>query len=182
MSTVLERGARRVAALAGLGVIAALGAPQPADATCCYTLRLGRTVPQPLWVGIDAPLLGSPVTLLPSIPSSGEAEWEMFPADTEGVRAYHFRNTRSLKCMDIKGPSQNNGTPVHQWNCHSGDSQAWKLIRPPIGRGIGYQVINVYANKCLDVTGFRNRPDTLLQIWSCSEAWNQDFVLNRVTP
>jgi len=178
MSRVAGRGWTRATAFAGLVLVAALAAAQSAQATCCYTLRLAKTVPQPLWVGINTPTLGAPVALLPSVPASGEADWELFPADTEGVRAYHFRNRRSLKCMDIKGPSQDNGTPVHEWSCHSGDSQAWKFVRPPIGRGIGYQVINVYANKCLDVTGFRNKPDTLLQIWSCSEAWNQDFVLD----
>lgn len=167
--------------LAGLTLVAALAAVESAQAVgCCYTIRLGRTDPQALWVGVAGPFafqLGQPVELVPEV-ANGSA-WEMFPADVEGGPAYHFRNRLSLKCLDIRGPSEDNGTPVHQWNCHSGPSQAWKLIRPPVGRGIGYQFINVHANKCLDVTRFANRPFALLQVWSCSEAWNQDFVLGR---
>lgn len=186
MPTVPARGTRRMAALVLVTLIAALAAAESAQAvTCCVTLRLQRTSPPPLWVGADTPwLLGAPVSLVPSPPATGNAEWSQSPADTAGGPAYHFINRRSNRCLDIKGPSENNGTPVHLWNCHSGASQAWRLVRTsiPIGRLPPYQLVNVYANKCLDVTAFRYRPGTLLQIWSCSGALNQAFVLERAAP
>lgn len=180
----MGRRLRHAIACTGLILAGALAAGQAAQAvTCCYTLRLGRTAPQPLWVGISEPpihRIGIPVGLQPSVGPGGNATWLTSPADTPGTRSYRFINRATQKCMDIVGPSNRNGTQVHQWDCHNGASQAWKLIRPPVGRGIGYQVINVYAHKCLDVTGFRNSPYTILQVYSCTEVWNQDFVLDRV--
>jgi hypothetical protein len=86
---------------------------------------------------------------------------------------YTIINGYSNKCLDIRGPSNANGTPAHQWNCHGGRSQVWRLRRSPSGR----ELVNAYANKCLDVANFGNVPGNYLQIWSCSLNWNQGFRL-----
>lgn len=173
------RHSRPVAAVV---LSALMGAVAPAQAAERYTIKLRRTTPAPLWVGIASPtqIPGQHVWLKGAIGPQGTERWWLSPQPSSVGLAYQVMNVYSARCMDIEGPSRANGTAVHQWTCHSGDSQKWRLVRAPPGRQFGHQIINVYAGKCLDVPGFRNQPNTALQIWSCSLAWNQDFVVDRV--
>lgn len=97
--------------------------------------------------------------------------------------ACKFVNRDSNRCLDVRGPSSANGTRVHQWTCHAGDSQLWTFTRT--------QIVNKYATdasrvpKCLDVTNFDARVDDVrlpLQIWACSSGWNQQFRLRKADP
>jgi hypothetical protein len=86
-------------------------------------------------------------------------------------------------CMDISGPSSANGTRVHQWSCHAGDSQLWSFTRTQLVNKYGTDASGV--RKCLDVTGFDARADNPakpLQIWACSTGWNQQFRLRKADP
>ncbi|MEN6318324.1 MAG: RICIN domain-containing protein [Syntrophaceae bacterium] len=33
----------------------------------------------------------------------------------------------SSKCLDVSGAGRGNDDNVHQWDCHGGDNQLWRL-------------------------------------------------------
>ncbi len=50
--------------------------------------------------------------------------------------------------MDISGASKNRGGKVHQWDCHNGGNQKWKIV--PRG-GEWNSFVVQHSNKCLDL-------------------------------
>jgi hypothetical protein len=120
-----------------VAIAVALAAPAPAHAVTDYFLRTGRHKPKPIWVSLQVP--------------STALAWRVFLVDDAGRKrspahasaatwrfvevagGYAVINGYSNKCLDIRGPSEANGTPVHQWDCHGGPSQVWRLRPKPLG-------------------------------------------------
>ena len=42
-------------------------------------------------------------------------------------RFYKFRNRYSGRCIDVSGVSNATGANIHQWQCHNGNNQKWKV-------------------------------------------------------
>lgn len=85
----------------------------------------------------------------------------------------------SGKCLDTKGPSDRDGTQVHQWTCYDTDSQKWvktyKGIRTINGvdRKV-YTFQNQFGRKtCLDNANGSGNNGNKIQIWSCNGTDNQ---------
>ena len=178
---------RRWAVLA-LAALLALICASPAQALSQWFIRPTHRDPAGnfVWMGLFQPTaaLGHRAWLISG--TRHRSSREMTDAGTwtavqvEG--GYTFMNRHSGKCLDISGPSQDNGTPVHQWNCHGGRSQVW---RTPIAFKMGdveeRRIVNAYSNKCLDVPNWRVNDGAWLQVWSCHISnWNQKWVFHRV--
>ncbi|MEU1288160.1 ricin-type beta-trefoil lectin domain protein [Kitasatospora sp. NPDC005856] len=69
------------------------------------------------------------------------------------------------KCLDVRGGSSNNGTPVQMWDCLGNVNQTWRIAADGTIRAVG---------KCLD-TGGRTENGTALQIWDCNGAISQQW-------
>ncbi|MBU2663712.1 lectin [Actinoplanes bogorensis] len=72
------------------------------------------------------------------------------------------------KCLDVRGPSTDNGTPVQMWDCVGVANQRWTLTND--GRLVGY------GGKCLDVRGPSTANGTPVQMWDCVGVPNQSWV------
>ncbi|GJF31333.1 lipase [Kitasatospora sp. NE20-6] len=68
------------------------------------------------------------------------------------------------KCLDVKGGSAANGTPVEIWTCNATDAQWWTLRADGTLRAVG---------KCLDATGYGTANGTPVEIWDCNGGANQ---------
>lgn len=73
------------------------------------------------------------------------------------------------KCLDVRGPSTNNGTPVQLWDCVNVPQQRWTLTRRGELRGLG--------GKCLDVRGPSTDNGTPVQLWDCVDVPQQRWTL-----
>ena len=62
------------------------------------------------------------------------------------------------KCLDVRGPSTDNGTAVQIWDCVGVKNQQWQFINDTI---VGY------GGKCLDVRGPSKNNGTVVQMWDC---------------
>ncbi|MFP2957595.1 RICIN domain-containing protein [Myxococcus sp. 1LA] len=86
--------------------------------------------------------------------------------------AYRLVNKHTGKCVDIAGPSTEDGAALHQWACHGGASQQWTM-EPTDG---GYvRFVSRYSGKVLDVTGASTADGVLTQQWSWAGGANQQF-------
>lgn len=94
-------------------------------------------------------------------------------AISEGT--YQIVAKHSNKCLDVAEVSTENGSKVHQWACHSGDNQKWRVTQA----GGGYQIQAVHSGKCLDVTDVSYESGAMMQQWSCSNGTNQRFAIEQ---
>lgn len=78
----------------------------------------------------------------------------------------------SGRCMDVYGASRDNGAAIIQWDCHSGDNQAWSLV--PAGNDY-YKLVAKHSGKCLDVYGASRDNGARLIQWNCHGGDNQLF-------
>lgn len=92
--------------------------------------------------------------------------------DLYEVRPTHAPN----KCLDVSGVSSSNGAAVHQWDCHNGNNQRWRLQ----SSGSNYQLVAHHSGKCLDVSGVSTANGAALNQWDCHGGTNQQFRLVRV--
>jgi hypothetical protein len=103
--------------------------------------------------------------------------FHLTPSIVQGEVVYQIRRADpSNKCLDVDGWSHNNGARVIQWDCHSGNNQKWRLVRPnDTGWGTNpdlftksddFWLMSVESNKCLDVTVWSQTPIGLQQ-WDC---------------
>lgn len=76
---------------------------------------------------------------------------------------YEISAEHSGKCVDVSGPSLDNGAKVHQWSCHGGTNQQWRVT----STDGAYRLQAVHSGKCLDVTEWSTQNGTGLQQWSC---------------
>ena len=64
-------------------------------------------------------------------------------------------------CLDVRGPSTADGTPVQMWECNGASEMTWQVVGDEI-RGFG--------GKCLDVRGPSTANGTPVQMWDCNGA------------
>ncbi|MEM7272757.1 MAG: RICIN domain-containing protein, partial [Actinomycetota bacterium] len=68
------------------------------------------------------------------------------------------------KCLDVQGPSTDNGTPIQLWDCLDQPNQTWTIepqTPPPSSVLVGF------GGKCLDVRGPNTDNGTPIQLWDC---------------
>ncbi|SDT78630.1 Ricin-type beta-trefoil lectin domain-containing protein [Streptomyces sp. TLI_053] len=70
------------------------------------------------------------------------------------------------KCVDVRGGSNGNSTPVQIWDCTGAAGQQWKVAADGTVRALG---------KCLDVQGGRTGQGTLVQIYDCNGTGAQQW-------
>jgi hypothetical protein len=104
-------------------------------------------------------------------PSSMGAPSLFMPGQPYRITAKH-----SGKCLDVTGPSQNNGATIYQWDCHGGDNQAWNLL--PVGGGY-YKVVAKHSGKCMDVAGVDMNNGANIHQWECHGGDNQSWRITQ---
>jgi hypothetical protein len=57
--------------------------------------------------------------------------------------------SHSGKCLDVSGESLDDGAPIIQWQCHSGDNQQWRLEAAAEGYS---RIVSRHSGKCLNVS------------------------------
>ncbi|KAG7087987.1 hypothetical protein E1B28_012026 [Marasmius oreades] len=68
------------------------------------------------------------------------------------------------KCLDVRGGSDTNGTPLQIWSCVEGSTnQQWAHLRPYTSTVISW----AGKNKCVDITNGNWTAGNHLQIWDC---------------
>ncbi len=72
------------------------------------------------------------------------------------------------KCLDVRGGSSNNGTPIQMWDCLGNVNQSWRIASDGTVRAVG---------KCLDVKDGATGNGTPLQIWDCNGTGAQKWVV-----
>ncbi|MFJ3792483.1 RICIN domain-containing protein [Kitasatospora sp. NPDC090091] len=70
------------------------------------------------------------------------------------------------KCVDVRGGSTANGTPVQIWDCLGNVNQKWKIGTDGTVRALG---------RCLDVQGGRTGNATRVQIYDCNGTGAQQW-------
>ncbi|MFF7589854.1 ricin-type beta-trefoil lectin domain protein [Kitasatospora purpeofusca] len=70
------------------------------------------------------------------------------------------------KCVDVKGASNANSTPVQIWDCTGGVGQQWKVATDGTVRALG---------KCLDVQGGNTGNATRVQLYDCNGTGAQQW-------
>lgn len=178
-----SRRARRRFAVVALATAGLLSAPSVAQAVSYWYISPYHRDPAGnlVWLGLNDPnyIVGGRIFLISGAKlraSPSIAGWAAVPMEGGG---YKLMNRFSDKCLDIMGPSDENGTPVHQWNCFNTRSQIWRV--PIFRRGVveTRHIVNDYAGKCLDVPNWHVEDGQIIQIWSCNGAnWNQEWVFH----
>jgi len=92
------------------------------------------------------------------------------PAGSIGESALLIRH--SNKCLDIASASKNNGGVVHQWDCHNGTNQRWRME----SKGGGWFLLRVkHSNKCLDIASALKTKGAKVHQWQCHGGPNQQW-------
>ena len=89
---------------------------------------------------------------------------------------YLFINYNSAKCMDVAHASISNGATVHQWTCHSGNHQQWRMVPDWYTDGY-FMIVNKNSNKCLDVAGRSTAHGARVHQWACHNGANQHWSI-----
>ena len=42
-----------------------------------------------------------------------------------------WQSRHSLRVLDVRGWSAENGAPIQQWDWHGGNNQLWQMVMPP---------------------------------------------------
>jgi hypothetical protein len=77
----------------------------------------------------------------------------------------------AVKCLDVPGASQTNGTVTQIWDCNAGSNQTWTHTA-------GNQLTVYGGTKCLDASNNQTAAGTPVQIWDCNGGANQQWTLN----
>jgi hypothetical protein len=89
---------------------------------------------------------------------------------------YNVINFNSAKCMDVSGVSTSDGANVHQWSCHGGANQHWKVV--PDWWSDGYfLLVAEHSGKCLDVSGPSTADGANVHQWTCHSGYNQQWSI-----
>ena len=80
------------------------------------------------------------------------------------------------KCLDVRGASTADSTPIIQYRCHGGANQRFTIRYVGSGR---YE-IRTFANKCLDVRGASTADSTPIIQYRCHGGANQRFTIRYV--
>ncbi|APR74793.1 Endo-1,4-beta-xylanase [Minicystis rosea] len=78
----------------------------------------------------------------------------------------------SHKCVDVQGGATALGTPLIQWDCHSGPNQAFQVF--PVGSGVSIRA--TASGKCLTVQDVSVNNGAPIVLWDCNGGGNQIFT------
>ena len=87
------------------------------------------------------------------------------------LRAGHTSN----KCLDVSGASNQDGTPIIQWQCHGGENQGWSIDTADDGYSV--RLVSRFSGKCLDVSGASTDDGAPIILWQCHGGANQQWRL-----
>ncbi|MCD9188596.1 MAG: RICIN domain-containing protein [Pyrinomonadaceae bacterium] len=82
----------------------------------------------------------------------------------------------SNKCLDVNGGSGGDGANVHQWSCHGGNNQKWRL-EPVKTLGNYYRILAHHSGKALDVSGISTATGANVHQWEWWMGNNQLWEL-----
>jgi len=77
-------------------------------------------------------------------------------------------------CLDIDGNSKSKGRKVHQWPCHKGANQQWRLDNQGGG---WFRLVVRHSNQCMDVSGGKKGNREKYIQWPCHKGGNQKFKI-----
>ena len=87
---------------------------------------------------------------------------------------YQVINYNSAMCLDVSGRSTANGARVHQWTCHRGTNQQWRMVPDWLTDGY-FMIVAAHSNKCLDVAGASTANGAKVHQWACHNGANQHW-------
>jgi hypothetical protein len=81
-------------------------------------------------------------------PCDGSApqRWLLSPVSAD---TYLIAGTASGKCLDVADISKDDGAGIHQWTCHMGPNQQWKVV----WHGDAFALVSVNSGKCAAIEG-----------------------------
>jgi len=81
-----------------------------------------------------------------------------------------WQSRHSLKVLDVRDWSAENGAPIQQWDMHSGANQQFRI--EPLGGG-QFALRSVHSGRVLDVSGWSTENGTPIQQWDWHGGNNQ---------
>jgi ricin-type beta-trefoil lectin protein len=87
---------------------------------------------------------------------------------------YTLTNRRSARCLDVAAGSGDNGAAIHQWDCHGGANQRWRLDQQADG---SFLLVAEHSGKCLDVAAGSTADGAPVHQWDCHGGGNQRWWL-----
>jgi ricin-type beta-trefoil lectin protein len=87
-------------------------------------------------------------------------------------QVYRLTARHSGRCLDVEGALTTTGAAVHQWDCHGGGNQQWRLVQQANG---SYALVAQHSGKCLDVAGVSTQDGGVLHQWDCHGGANQQW-------
>nr|WP_299060101.1 RICIN domain-containing protein [uncultured Actinomyces sp.] len=76
------------------------------------------------------------------------------------------------KCLDIFEQRNENGTPIHLWDCVPAPTQEWRQLS-------GGQLQNVATGKCLAVREDSSENGTVIHLWDCHSGQTEKWSFER---
>ena len=76
------------------------------------------------------------------------------------------------KCLDIFEQRNENGTPIHLWDCVPAPTQEWRQLS-------GGQLQNVATGKCLAVREDSSENGTVIHLWDCHSGQTEKWSFKR---
>ncbi|WP_107100916.1 family 43 glycosylhydrolase [Streptomyces graminilatus] len=108
------------------------------------------------WNADGTPNLGTPLAVGTTLPGpSGET--------AATPTAYTLVNRKSGKCLDVSGNSGADGANIHQWTCHGGANQKWRI--EDLGNDTN-RLVNVSSGKVMDTASCGTADGTDIRQWS----------------
>ena len=89
--------------------------------------------------------------------------------------AYMLYNANSGLCLDLKGPSSVNKTPIIQYTCNSQANQKWTFNKVDAGATFSMNSVAVGVSKAVDINGAKLANGTLIQIYDVNTSVAQKF-------
>jgi hypothetical protein len=99
---------------------------------------------------------------------------QLYPNWTTGTNQLIAKH--SNKCLDVNGGSGGDGANVHQWGCHGGNNQKWRL-EPVSTVGNYYRILAHHSGKALDVSGISTANGANVHQWEWWMGNNQLWEL-----
>ena len=99
---------------------------------------------------------------------------QLYPNWTTGTNQLIAKH--SNKCLDVDGASGGDGANVHQWGCHGGNNQKWRL-EPVFTTGNYYRILAHHSGKALDVSGVSTATGANVHQWEWWMGNNQLWEL-----
>jgi hypothetical protein len=77
---------------------------------------------------------------------SAPQRWLLSPVSAD---TYLVVDSASGKCLDVADISKDDGAQIHQWTCHKGPNQQWKVA----WQGDAFALVSVNSGKCVAIEG-----------------------------